>query len=115
MNDDHAWDRIVDAIDSRYGITTHGRTTRPVDDNHELTEQVAFITFSKDGQELKIERIKGPAIVDRKTIGARRAGATMHYQNVYDPSEISFRTVVFRKNETGEWEEVGLQELGLGQ
>lgn len=113
MNDDRAWDRIVDAIDSRYGISDHGRTSRAVADSPDLTEKVSYITFDKDGQTLKVERVQGPAIIDRKTVGARRAGASVHYQNVYDPDETSFRTIVYRENSAGEWDEVSLEALGL--
>ena len=112
--EDRAWDRIMDAIDARYGIKTHGRNTRPVADDHALEEKVAFITFEKNGQTLKVERVQGPAIIDRKTIGARRAGSSVHYQNVYDPNETSLRTIVYRQDPVGEWEEVSLEALELG-
>lgn len=114
MNDDKAWDRIVDAIEAKFGIDEHGRSKRPVEDAHELTEQVAFVVFTRGGQRYKIERVHGPAIVDRKTIGARRAGATVHYQNVYDPEELSFRTLLFMETPAGDWEETNADALGLG-
>jgi hypothetical protein len=112
MQEDKAWDRITDAIDARYGIIEHGRASRPVADAIQLTEQVAFIVFERGGARYKLERVAGPAIIDRKTIGARRAGATVRYENVYDPSETSFRTIVFRQEGT-DWLPVDLDELGL--
>jgi hypothetical protein len=112
MQDDKAWDRIADAIDTKYGLVEHGRSKRPVEDANELTEFVSFIVFDRDGERYKVERIQGPAIIDRKTIGARRAGATVRMENIYDPDEVSFRTNLYRK--AGEdWEEIDPSALGL--
>jgi hypothetical protein len=113
MQDDKAWDRIVDAIDTKFGLSGHGRTKRPVEDAQNLTEHVSFVTFERDGHEYKVERVQGPAIVDRKTMGARRAGAITRAQNVYDPDETSFRTNLYRKEAAGEWEQIDPSALGL--
>ncbi len=113
MAEDRAWDRIVDAIEAKFGIKTHGRTTRPVEEGSDLIEKVAYITFTRDGQDFKLERVEGPAIIDRKTIGAKRAGAVTHIQTVYDPTETSFKTNLFRKDENGEWQPLDPAALGL--
>lgn len=112
MNEDKAWERIADAIDLKYGIQKHGRDTRPVADAHNLTEQVSYLIFERAGETYKLERVTGPAIIDRKTVGARRAGASVRYENVYDPSDTSVRTNVFRQ-QAGEWMPISLDELGL--
>jgi hypothetical protein len=112
MQDDRAWDRIVDAIDTKFGLKDHGRAKRQVEDAPELTEHVSFVVFERDGERYKLERVQGPAIIDRKTIGARRAGATVRMENVYDPHETSFRTNLFRE-EAGEWEPIDPSALGL--
>jgi hypothetical protein len=112
MQEDKAWDRIVDAVDTKFGLQDHGRTKRQVEDAHDLTENVSWVVFERGGDRYKLERIQGPAIIDRKTIGARRAGASVKYQNVYDSSEISFRTNLFKEN--GEdWEKIDPAALGL--
>jgi hypothetical protein len=113
MQDDKAWDRIVDAIDTKFGLTGHGRTKRALADAPDLTEAVAHVTFDRDGHTYKLERVQGPAIIDRKTVGARRAGATTHMQNVYDPHETSFRTNLYRQTGAGEWEQIDPGALGL--
>ncbi len=112
MQDDKAWDRIVDAIDTKFGLIKHGRTTRAVADAPDLTEHVSFVIFSRDGEKLKLERVQGPAIIDRKTMGARRAGASTRVENIYDPSETSLRTNVFREN-GDDWESIDLSAIGL--
>jgi hypothetical protein len=112
MQEDKAWDRIVDAIDTKFGLKDHGRAKRPVEDAQEFTEYVSFVVFERDGERYKLERVQGPAVIDRKTIGARRAGATVRMQNVYDPEETSFRTNLFRE-EAGEWVSIDPRELGL--
>ena len=112
MHEDKAWERIADAIDLKYGIQKHGRTTRPVADAQHLTEQVAYLIFERAGERYKLERVTGPAIIDRKTVGARRAGAATHMENVYDPNDTSVRTLVLR-DQAGEWVPISLEELGL--
>ena len=112
MQDDKAWDRITDAIEAKFGIDSHGRSKRPVADAQELTENVAFVVFERGGERLKLERVQGPAIIDRKTIGARRAGATTRMENVYDPTETAMRTNLYR--EVGDdWEPLDPSALGL--
>jgi hypothetical protein len=112
MQDDRAWDRIVDAIEQKFGLVEHGRSKRPVEDDSDLTEYVSFVVFDRDGERYKVERVQGPAIIDRKTMGARRAGATVRMENVYDPDEVSFRTNLY-KDDGGEWESIDPKELGL--
>ncbi|HEX3082196.1 MAG TPA: hypothetical protein VHQ86_02995 [Candidatus Saccharimonadia bacterium] len=112
MQEDRAWDRIADAIDTKYGLIEHGRKKRPVEDAPDLTEHVSFIIFERDGEKLKLERVQGPAIIDRKTMGARRAGAATHVENVYDTSEVSLRTDLFRWDGT-EWQPLDPSALGL--
>lgn len=112
MQEDKAWDRIVDAVDTKFGLQDHGRSKRPIDDAQHLTEFVSWVVFTRNGDRYKLERVQGPAITDRKTIGARRAGATVKYQNVYNPSEVSFRTNLYRDDE-GEWEQIDPNALGL--
>ncbi|HSX02478.1 MAG TPA: hypothetical protein VLI05_04160 [Candidatus Saccharimonadia bacterium] len=112
MTEDKAWDRIVDAIDTKYGVASHGRSTRALPDHHELTERVSFIEFERGRQRFKLERVAGPAIIDRKTFGSKRIGSDVRYENVYDPEEISFRTNLYRQ-EAGEWTAIDASELGL--
>ena len=112
MNDDKAWDRIVDAVEQKFGLIDHGRSKRPVEDAPDLVEHVSYIIFERDGEEYKLERVKGPAIIDRKTMGARRAGAVTRVENVYDTQETSFKTNMFRKRGT-DWEAIDPGALGL--
>jgi hypothetical protein len=113
MNDDKSWDRIVDAIDTRFGITKHGRTERKIADAMHLTEKVAFIEFERGGEPYRLERVTGPAIIDRRTVGARRAGAEVRFENVYDPDEIGHKTLMFKHDE-GEWVAISPDQLDLG-
>jgi hypothetical protein len=112
MAEDRAWDRIVDAVETKYGITDHGRSTRPLEDKTDLTEHVAFIVFERGGERYKLERVTGPAIIDRKTMGSRRIGSDVRFENVYDPEETSTKTNMYR-DEAGEGTVISPEELGL--
>jgi hypothetical protein len=112
MQDDRAWDRIVDAVETKFGLIEHGRSKREMEDAPEFTEYVSFVIFERDGEKLKLERVQGPAIIDRKTMGARRSGAVTRVENVYDPDEVSFRTNLLRWDGT-EWESIDPAVLGF--
>jgi hypothetical protein len=112
MQDDRAWDRIVDAVEQKFGLDEHGRTKRAMEDAPDLTEYVSFVIFNRDGEKLKLERIQGPSIIDRKTMGARRSGATTRVENVYDPEEVSFRSNLYRWDGV-EWEAIDPSVLGF--
>jgi len=112
MQDDRAWDRITDAIETKYGIEHHGHSQRKIADAMHLTEQIAFIEFNREGQSYRLERITGPAIIDRRTVGARRAGSDVRFENVYDPDEVGRKTVMYRRM-AGEWGLISPDELSL--
>jgi hypothetical protein len=100
---DNGWDRIVDAIDTRFGIEHHGTKTEPLEDHHELTQNVRFIEFDRGGQSFRIERITKPAVLDRKSIHGRSASAGIRYENVYDSEETVHKTIFYQKV-SGEWQ-----------
>src|SRR3954454_4846900 len=112
MQDDRAWERIVDAIEQKFGLVEHGRSKRPVEDDSDLTEYVSFVVFDRDGDRYKVERVQGPAIIDRKTMGAHRAGAVTRMENVYNADEVSFRTNLYRQ-EGDDWTAIDPSALGL--
>ena len=112
MQEDRAWDRITDAIETKYGIENHGRSERKIADAMHLTEQIAFIEFNREGQSYRLERITGPAIIDRRTVGARRAGSEVRFQNIYDTEEVGHKTLMYRR-QAGEWEAISPEELSL--
>ncbi|GAC1603971.1 MAG: hypothetical protein NVS3B29_09020 [Candidatus Saccharimonadales bacterium] len=112
MQDDRAWDRIVDAIEQKFGLDEHGRSKRPVEDAPDLTEYVSFVIFNRDGEKIKLDLVPGAALYDRKTVGARRAGATTRVTNVYDPSEVAFHSNLYRWDGV-EWEPIDPSVLGF--
>ncbi|MBW4061941.1 hypothetical protein HJC99_05210 [Candidatus Saccharibacteria bacterium] len=112
MHDDTSWDRIVDAIEGNFGLDNHGRLNRPIADHLDLTEQVAFIEFTRDGDKYRLERITGPAIIDKKAIGGRRVGAELRYETIYDAHETARHTNYY-KDDGGEWVKLDPSALGL--
>jgi hypothetical protein len=111
-SNDAGWDRLVDAIDLKFGIKDHGRYQEAVPDRTDLNQSVQFITFDRAGQSFKIERITGPAIIDRKSHYHKAAGQAMRFENIYDPSQQSHKTNFYRQD--GEqWQAVNPEELAL--
>jgi hypothetical protein len=112
MNEDKAWERIVDAIDTKYGLIKFGKTERQITDAPNLTEKIAYIIFDRGPERYKLERVAGPAIIDRKTIGSKRIGSDVRFENTYDPHETSYRTNLY--HEVGDsWMAISPEILGL--
>jgi hypothetical protein len=112
MNDDRGWDKVVDAIDERYGLTNHGRTTEPLEDRTDLERHIAFIEFEKGGHAYRLERVTAPAIVDKKSHYHRAATGGTRVENVYDKDELSHKTNFYRKDGE-EWELLDPSDLQL--
>lgn len=111
MNDG-AWDKLIDAIDIKCGIDRHGKSERPLEDKSELTEQIQFIEFERGEDKYRLERISGPAILDRKTHYTHRAGQANRIENIYDPEEKMHKIRLLQDN-AGEWQEKPLDTLQL--
>lgn len=112
MDEDRAWDRIVDAIDIKFGIIKHGREKRPLEDAQNLTEDISFIIFDRNDERYKMERVSSPAITDRRQVGARRIGGETHMQNSYDANEVARKTILLRED-GDEWTEISPDSLQL--
>lgn len=109
---DSGWDKIIDAIDVKFGIEGSGKSTETLPDNHELTQEIRFITFVRDGDTYKLERIARPAILDRRSIHHKAAGSGVRFQNIYDTENITFITNFYKK--TGEeWVQIDPNDLAL--
>lgn len=110
--EDPGWDRIVDAVDSRFGITNHGRYNEPLEDKPELQQHVSYIVFKKDGQTYKMERLAKPAIIDKKSHYHKTIGSGVRFENIYDPEQISFVTRCYLKDGDN-WQPVEASELAV--
>ena len=90
----------------------HQRWRKPLRDTLDWLRDEISPLFEREGTRIKLERTTGPVVIDRKTVGARRAGADLHVENVYDPTETAHKTLVYREID-GDWVQVSIDELGL--
>lgn len=109
---DSAWERLVDAIDASLGFTDHGRIKQPLEDRPDLTQSIEYFEFERGGQEYRLERATGAAIVDRKTHYSHRAGTANRVEYIYDESETANKVTLHHKL-NNEWVAVELDQLGL--
>ncbi len=107
-----AWERLVDSIDLKSGVDRHGKSQRPIEDHPKLEERVEFVEFESSGRPLRLERITGPAIVDRKTHYSHRPGVANRIETIYDSSEEASRVRLLERN-GDDWTEVELSALSL--
>lgn len=110
--EDTAWDKIVDAIDAKFGVNRHGRTQEPLEDRTDLVAKIAFIEFSKSGQDYRLERISRPAIIDKRSHYHKAASGGVRYENVYDQDTITHQTKMYRRS-GDDWEPIDPSELAL--
>lgn len=111
MNDS-SWDKLTDSIDIKFGLTKHGREERQLEDRLDLKATVQYVEFTREGQSYRLERIGSPAITDRKSIGAHRAGSGIRFENIYDPTEISYKVSLL--SQVGDsWQPVDLTQLDI--
>lgn len=111
MND-AAWERLTDMLDLKFGLSSHGRRDEELEDDHSLKRHIQYVCWTMHGTEFKAERVEGPALIERKTLGSRRAGSEVRFQNIYDPNETSRSTHFYRKN-GADWEAIDAEELAL--
>ncbi|HSX14287.1 MAG TPA: hypothetical protein VLE72_00005 [Candidatus Saccharimonadales bacterium] len=111
-SNDAGWDRLVDAVDLKFGLSDHGRYEEALPDRSDLTRRVQFVTFKRGGQVYKMERVTGPAIVERKSHYHKSAGQATRFENIYDPDEISHKTNVYVQTGS-DWEPISLEDLAL--
>ncbi len=109
MNDG-AWERLIDSIDATIGIDRHAKTKRPLEDRPDLTETVDIFEFERGGARLRLERVSGPAVLDRKSHYSQRGGSANRMENVYDSSDIAHRETLYREI-NGEWQPQDLSSL----
>ncbi len=111
---DSAWERLIDTIDATLGISRHGREQQPLPDQPQLTQSIEFFEFTKQGEDFRLERSSGPAIVDRKTHYSHREGTANRIEYIYDENEISHKVTLYRRESSAdEWAPVDLAKLGL--
>lgn len=110
---DAAWERLVEAIDLKLGIKRHGHETRQAEDRPDIDLKVEFFEFSRGPQNFRLERISGPAIIDKKSHYSRGGGGSVRFETLYDMTETAHQVVVLREA-GGRWEQVQLEELSLG-
>jgi hypothetical protein len=111
MND-VSWERLTDAIDVKLGIKRHGRDARPLADRPDLSERIEYIEFTNGGQEFRLERSTGPAIIDRKSHYSHRAGTANRMEYIYDEHETAQKVTLYRQ-EAGDWVAVDISQLEL--
>lgn len=109
MNDG-AWERLIDSIDATVGFDAHRKTKRPLEDRPELTESVEEFEFERGGVRFKLERVSGPAVVDRKSHYSHRGGTASRIENIYDASDIAHRETLYREI-GGDWQEQDISAL----
>jgi hypothetical protein len=109
MNDS-AWERLIDSIDATVGMDAHRKSMRPLEDRSDLQEQVEVFEFERGGARFKLQRVSGPAVIDRKSHYSHRAGTANRLENIYDEHETGHKITLYREV-GGEWQPQDLSNL----
>ena len=107
---DHAWEKLVDMIDTKFEIDKHTRGEEAIEGQQLLKRQLDTIFFEKDNQKYKIERVTSPAIKDTKSHYAHR-GVAQRVQQNYDPHETSSKVVFYKEQADGYYNEISPEDM----
>lgn len=107
---DRGWEELVDQLDQKFGLSNHQRRREPLPDRPELHRDVEQLEFEKGGHHFRVERVVGPAVIDKKTF-YHKVGTSEHTQYVYDPTETSSQVHFYRAGSAGEWTEIQPEAL----
>ena len=107
-----AWERLVDLVEVKYGLTDHGRTVSPLEDKPELTQTIDYVIFTREGQQFRLERITRPAIKEKKSIYHRAAGSSVRFENIYDSEDVTHKVQLLRQTGEG-WQTIDLEDFSL--
>ena len=96
------FEQIKELIQTQFGFSDTGSF-----EYEDRPGMVEFVEFSAPNLgELRLEFSTHPRVVGRRAIGAKRAGAQVDEQVLYDDQDMVHSLTVFRMNaDTGEWEE----------
>ena len=106
------WERLVDLVDLKFGIGKHGKRQEQLEDNPQLSQEIDYVCFEREGKQYRLQRVSGPAIIDKKTIYHRAAGSSVRFENVYDTTQTSHRMELYLQ-QGDEWQKIDLQDLSL--
>ena len=107
---DHAWEKLVDMIDTKFEIDKHAKSEEAIDGQPSLKRHIDAIFFEKDNQKYKIERVTSPAIKDTKTHYVHR-GAAQRVQQNYDPHETSSKVIFYKAEADGYYNEISPEDM----
>jgi hypothetical protein len=72
-----------------------------------------ILIFERDGTTYKLERENKPIVLERKEHFAKRATDTARTEYVFSQTEFSHKLRVYKETDTGDWEEISTDSLGL--
>lgn len=106
MNDDK-WAGILDRIQSQFEILEQGEEKLADVPNG----KAEFIVFESPMGKIRLERLHKPKVIDKKTIGGSKYGASTGVEYIYSDTE-QVKTFQAFKEVDGEWEPVDAEGFG---
>ncbi|MDD3480848.1 MAG: hypothetical protein PHW75_01295 [Patescibacteria group bacterium] len=110
MNDEK-WHDLKERAKEKFSDleVTEEIETREDDTGKKITTKIEKLQFTSPLGELRVERATRPKILDKKTHYHHGAGGQQaDIEYVLSEDEEVHKITIFKKNETGEWEEMDL-------
>ncbi|MFA4937110.1 MAG: hypothetical protein WC575_02370 [Patescibacteria group bacterium] len=96
------WQDIVNKVKSQFTVLAEGREPLP-----ERPGEREFVEFQGPQGRMKLELIKRPVVLDKKTFYSKRIGSSTAVEYVYDDKEQTLTFHAYNWNEVeGDWQEV---------
>lgn len=96
------WQDIVNKVKTQFAVLGEGK--EPLGDRPGERE---FVEFEGPTGKMKLELVRRPVVLDKKTIYSKRIGSGTTVEYVYDDKEQTLTFHAYRRQEAaGEWEEI---------
>jgi len=103
------WENLCEMVRSKLQVLNQGQ--------EELTDSPGhreWLEFKGPAGELRLELVVRPRVTNVKTIYSKRMGSQSTVQYEYDPVEHTLTLHVYRRELSGNWQEVSADTLAQG-
>jgi hypothetical protein len=111
---DEKWNDLLDTLSQKFDLKRESEETITKDDiGNEMLNEIDRVSFDSPMGGFKIERITRPVILDKKTHYSHTAGTKGLVEYILSPTEKTHKVTVYKKGETGNWEELNINSENL--
>lgn len=112
---DERWQQFVELAKDQFQnveISTEELMVQSMD-GPEVRGSVDILIFQRNGDTYKLMRENRPVVLERTEHHAKRATDTARIEYKFSDTEFSHKLRVFKETDSGDWDEISSDSLGL--